>query len=136
MAGVPNAVITPQALKAKSAVAVAAKVTLNDAVNAVKLLDAGASGTAVYKLTALARATITATQLQLFRSPDNGVTMFFINNLLMAAYTVAATTAQTPSDFGYSETAPLRLQSGDSLWIGIGVALAAGVVFDATAEDL
>jgi len=46
----------------------------------------------------------------------------------MAAYTVAATTAQTAIDFGYTDAAPLILSSAESLWVAIGVTNT-GIVF-------
>jgi hypothetical protein len=48
----------------------------------------------------------------------------------MGAYTVAQTTAQTAIDFGYSDTAPLILAAGESLYAGIGVSNT-GIVFRA-----
>jgi len=46
----------------------------------------------------------------------------------MSAYTVAATTAQTVIDFGYTDAAPLILASTDSLWVAISVTNT-GIVF-------
>lgn len=132
-----NQIVTPQALKTKNAVCTAAKTTYNDATNAVQLLVANVTnGSILYGLKAIPRATVTATQLQLFRSPDGGVTLYMINTSGMAAYTMAQTTQAAQTDFGYTETNPLRLAAGDSLYVGIGVALAGGVVFDAQFEDL
>lgn len=136
MAVTPNNIITPQAVKTANAVCTAAKSTYADSTNAVKLLTAGANGSVLYGLTAVPRATVTATQLQLYRSPDNGTTMYLINSALMGAYTMAQTTAAPVTDFGYSETVPLRLGSSDTLWVGAGVALSGGIVFDARYEDL
>jgi len=131
-----NSIITPQAVKSASAVCTAAKTTYGDATNAVKILTAGASGSVLYGLKAAPRATVTATQLQLYRSPDNGTTMYLVNSAVMGAYTMAQTTAAPITDFGYTETSPLRLASTDTLWVAIGVALAGGVSFDGQYEDL
>ncbi|THD80634.1 MAG: hypothetical protein E7812_07850 [Phenylobacterium sp.] len=131
-----NSIITPQAVRSANAVCTAAKTTYGDSTNAVKLLTPGANGSVLYGLKALPRATVTATQLQLYRSPDNGTTMYLINSALMAAYTMAQTTAAPVTDFGYSESTPLRVNSADTLWVGIGVALAGGIAFDAQVEDL
>src|SRR5579859_7081238 len=84
----PNAIVSAQGLRSKSSVATAAKVTLNDATNSVLAFAAGTNGSVVYSVKAKARATVTATQIQLYRSPDNGVTLNFINDALMAAATV------------------------------------------------
>jgi hypothetical protein len=78
MAVTANSIVTPQGIKSASAVCTAAKTTLNDSTNAVKILTPGANGSVLYGLKALARATVTATQLQLYRSPDNGTTMYLI----------------------------------------------------------
>jgi hypothetical protein len=49
---------------------------------------------------------------------------------------MAQTTQALPTSFEYTETTPLRVAAGDTLWVGIGVALASGIVFDAACEDL
>lgn len=136
MAVTPNSIITPQGVKSAQAVCTAAKSTYSDSTNAVKLLTPGANGSVLYGLKAVPRATVTATQLQLYRSPDNGTTMYLINSALMSAYTMAQTTQAPQTDFGYSETLPLRIASTDTLWVGAGVALSGGIVFDAQYEDL
>lgn len=132
----PNSIITPQAVKSADAVCTAAKTTYADNTNAVKVLTSGPNGAVLYGLKAVPRATVGATQLQLFRSPDNGTTMYLINTALMNAYTMAQTTQAPQTDFGYSEASPLRISAIDTLWVGIGVALAGGIVFDAQYEDL
>jgi hypothetical protein len=132
----PNSIVTPQAVQSATAICTAAKTTYNDATNAVLLVTAGANGAVVYGIRALPRATVTATQLQLYRSSDGGTTLILINSALMAAYTMAQTTAVPATDFGYSETNPLRLKATERLYVAIGVALAGGIVFDAQYEDL
>lgn len=136
MAVTPNSIVTAQAVKTANAVCTAAKTTYADSTGAVKILTAGANGSVLYGLKAVPRATVTATQLQLYRSPDNGTTMYLINSAVMLAYTMAQTTAPPVTDVGYSETAPLRIAAGDTLWVGAGVALAGGIAFDAQYEDL
>ena len=88
--------------------------------------DAGAVnsfplGCRIEKLTALARATATATELQLFASKDGGTTKRFIDSALGAAYTVAQTTKQTKVDFGFSASDPLVLDNGEILYFAVGV---------------
>jgi hypothetical protein len=136
MAVTQNKAVSAQALKPVSAVTTAAKTTYNDSANAVKLASAGTAGSILYGLKALARATVTATKLQLYRSPDNGVTMYLIATVTMAAYTMTSTDNQSATDFGYGETVPLRLAIGDTLWVGQSVALASGISWDAQIEDL
>lgn len=131
-----NKVVTAQALKSGQAICTTAKTTYNDAVNAVKLATAGANGAVLYSLRAEPRMTVTACQLQAYRSADNGVTLNLFDLAVMGAYTMAATTAPTKSDFGYTETAPLRLLANEQIWVGVGVSFATGIAFDATWEDL
>ena len=140
MAVTQNKQIWPQAQKGTSVLATAAKTTYNDATNAVLLLTAGTDGSILTRLTAIPRATVTDTQLQLYVSYDSGTTLFLVNTAKMAAYTMAATSVDTPTDFGYSATNPLRIPAALSgvparLYVAIGVALAGGIVFNAEYQD-
>lgn len=131
MAVTPNSIVTPQTPIASTAVATTANTTYTDTpTNSVQLLAAQTNGARLQRITALARATVTATELQLYVSSDGGTTKRFIKSVLMSAYTVAATTAQTAIDFGYSDTSPLILSSTESLWVAIGVTNT-GIVFRA-----
>ncbi len=117
------------------ATATAAKTTYNDAANAVKLCDAGTNGSLLKALSAMPLATVTASKLMLFVSPDNGVTMYLVSSALMAAHTLAVTTATATTYFtDFSEGSPLRLPSSWSAWIASGVALAGGIVFTGQVE--
>lgn len=136
MAVTPNSIVTPQQVLTANVSATAAKTDLTTAANAVAILGAQANGCIIYKITALPRATVGATQLQLYRSRDAGVTLHLINLVVMPAYTLATTTAPTITDFGYSESNPLRLGNTDALYVGIGVALASGITFDVQLESL
>jgi hypothetical protein len=100
--------------------------------SAVTVQDSRTSrnGARITRLTALARATNTATELQLYVSPDGGTTKRFIKSVLLPAYTVAATTAQTGADFGYTDSSPLLLAPNETLYVGISVSNT-GIVFDA-----
>lgn len=119
-----------------TAIVTAAKTTYNDAANAVKLCDAGVNGSLLKALSAVPRATVTATMLQLYVSSDNGVTMQLIDAALMSAHTVAVTTAIPKTTFSaIGESSPVRLAPGDSIWIGAAVALAGGIVFAGQIED-
>ena len=84
------------------------------------------------------RQTVTAVQLQAYRSSDGGVTLVLFDLALMTAYTMAATTVPAPpkTDFNYAEGAPLRLAANEQLWFGAGVSFATGIVIDTTGEDL
>lgn len=104
--------------------------------NTVLLLTAGADGAVLTRLVAIPRATVTASSLVLFTSSDNGTTKRLIDSELMAAQTLATTTAIAETTFStYTETAPLRLQAGEQLYVGSQVALASGIVFKAEYTD-
>ena len=126
-----------QAGRTVVAVATAAKITYDDAANAVKLCDAGANGSLLKQLSAMPRATVTASKLQLYLSTNGGTTLHLIDSALMAAHTVAATTATPVTSFGLiSEDTPIRLPAGSSLYVATAVALAGGIVFSGQIEDL
>ena len=91
----------------------------------------GINGVRITRLTALARATVGATELQLFVSNDGGTTKRFIRSALMNAATVSGSTAQPVVDFTYSDTNPLILSAAETLYVGIGATLASGIVFRA-----
>lgn len=135
MAVTPNKIIYPQAQKTAQAITTAAKTTYNDATNAVLLATAGANGSVLVRLTAIPRATVTDTQLQLYISKNSGTTLSLVNTAKMAGYTMAQTTAALQTDFGYTAALPLRLESGDQLYVAAGVALAGGIVFTAEYQD-
>lgn len=126
-----NNLVTPGKPIAYSCVCTTANTTYTDsASNAVELVPAQTLGCRITKVTALARATNTATELQLFTSTDAGTTKKFLDSALMAAYTVAQTTRQPKTDFLYDETRPLYLAAGESLYACIGVSNT-GIVFRA-----
>lgn len=130
-----NSIITPQAPKAGTAVATTANSTYTDTpTNTALLITAGPNGSRVTKISAMARATVTITELQLFRSSDTGTTKRLFNSKQMPAYTVAQTTGNTPADFNYSDANPLILASLEQIYVGVGVSNA-GIVFTAEWAD-
>lgn len=125
-----NALVTPQSPIGLTCVATTANTNYTDApTNSVEFLPgsgaaisvAAPRGMRLTRVGALARATPTATELQLFISDSTGVTKRFVKSVLMPAYTVAQTTAQTLTDFGYSDSNPLTLMAGERLWLCTGV---------------
>jgi hypothetical protein len=136
MAVSQNKVVTAQGLNTGNALCTAAKTDLSVIAGAVKLFTAGPNGAVLYSAKAEPRVTVTATQLQLYRSRDAGVTLNLMNLTTMAAYTLAATTSPPITDFLYSEANPLRLAANEEIWAAIGVAFAGGIMFDATGENL
>lgn len=127
MAGTPNSAITPQTVVTGSALCVTANTNYATPTAPVQLLAGQTNGARITSVTALALATVTATELQLYKY--DGVTYKFIKSVLMAAYTVAQTTNQPQVDFGYSDSAPLFLGPNEQLVVAIGVALASGIRF-------
>lgn len=129
----------PFAQTPKTATAVttgAATVGTDTPTNTVLLMTAGADGCIVTSLAAMPRATVTASSLLLYISKDNGTTQRLIDSELMGAHTVATTTAIPETVFSrISESAPLRLEAGDKLYVGSQVALAGGIVFKAEYTD-
>lgn len=126
-----------QTPKTATAVATGAATVGTDApTNTVLLMTAGADGCIVTGLAAMPRATVTASSLLLYISKDSGTTQRLIDSELMAAHTVATTTAIPETVFArISESAPLRLEAGDRLYVGSQVALAGGIVFKAEYTD-
>ena len=107
-----------------------------DPTNTVKLLTAGADGALLTRLSAIPRATVTASSLLLWVSLDGGTTKSLVDSVLMSAHTVAATTAIPVTAFSrYSEDMPERLQAGAELYVGSAVTLAGGIVFTAEYTD-
>lgn len=128
----------PFAQTPKTATAVVTGVaTMTDSpANTVLLLTAGTDGAIVTSLWAIPRATVTAASLVLFVSKDNGTTQRLIDSELMAAHTVAVTTAIPETKFAnITADSPLRLEAGDRLYVGSQVALAGGIVFQAQWMD-
>ncbi len=133
-----NKPVFAQGGRTVNAIVTAAKTTYGDSVNAVKLCDAGPNGSMLKGLSAMMRATLTtASQLTLYRSPDDGLTLFIVDSVQMAGHTVAATT-KTPKTYFErpTEATPLYLGPDDSLWVSSGTALAGGIVFTGDVEDL
>jgi len=100
---------------------------------AALVATAGADGALVTKLTAIPRATVTASSLVLFLVKSSAPAVYhLIDSELMGAYTLSATAAIPETGFvNISESSPLRLEAGDMLYVGSQVALAAGIVFKA-----
>lgn len=126
-----------QTPKTATAVTTGAATVANDTpTNTVLLLTAGSDGAILTRLSAIPRATVTASSLVLYISNDTGTTKRLIDSELMAAYTMATTTAVPETAFAnFSETTPLRLAAGDQLYVGSQVALGSGIVFRAEYTD-
>lgn len=109
-----------------------------DAVTGAQLLvTAGINGAIVTSITAMPRATVTASSLVLFLVKASAPTIYRpIDSVLLSGYTLAATTAIPVTAFAsISDATPMRLEAGDKLYAGSQVALAAGIVFTARWMD-
>lgn len=125
MAGTANSIITPQTPKSAHGVqAFTANATYTSTpTNTALALTAGPNGGRLTKLRMWPTATVSATQLQEFRSLDAGTTKHFSNSVLgaPAGYTMAGGTAPPIGDFGYSDDNPKILAAGEQLYVAVGV---------------
>lgn len=97
---------------------------------------AGADGGYLAKISAFPLATVTATGLVAYSSKDSGVTFQVISSESMLAFTDAATAKTVETVFsGFSPEAPKRLEANEKVYVGIRVALAGGIQFEAEWED-
>jgi hypothetical protein len=134
MAGTANSIITPQTPRSNNALVTTANTTYSTSpTNTVAFFTAGANGARVTRISAIPQATVTAAQLQLFRSRDNGTTKVFFNSALQAAYTMATTTAVPVTDFGYSDDNPLILQPNEVVYVASSITQ--NVAFNAEGAD-
>ena len=127
MAVTANSIITPQTPQSSFVACSTGNATYTTSpTNTVLIATAGPNGARLTKLKAIPLATVTATQLQEFRSADSGATKRFSNSVLMPAYTMSQTTAAPVTDFGYSDDNPKILQANEQLYVAIGVTGAIG----------
>lgn len=120
-----------QTPKIETVVVTAAGTSTDDSPsNTGLLVTAGSDGALVTRISAIPRATVAANRLNLFVSGDSGSTKRLFSTVLMAAHTVE-NGAQTPqTDFtDITETAPLRLEAAERIYVNMQVALSGGVVF-------
>lgn len=104
--------------------------------NTQLLVTAGSEGALVTAISAIPRATVTASNLLIWISSDSGTTKRLIYSALMGAHTVTNTTAIPRTEFDMSSDSPLRLMAGDRLYVGTAVTLTDGIVFSAQYQDL
>lgn len=127
---------TPKTLSAAVTAALAGIGT--DTVTGAQLLvTAGTNGAIVTSISAVPRATVTASSLILFLVKASTPTIYRpIDSVLMSAYTLAVTSAIPVTAFAsISDATPMRLEAGDKIYAGSQVALAAGIVFTARWMD-
>lgn len=104
--------------------------------NTVLLGSGGMDGQVITSLTAVPRATSTATMAAIFlrKSGDAAGIRRLVKAVTLPAQTISATTGITETDFGLAtEANPFRLGAGDELYIGLGTTQTGGIVFNARA---
>lgn len=120
-----------------AAAAVSAANTALDGTGTITtLLTAGVDGAIVTNLKCWATATGTAKRCNLFVSTDGGTTWKLHESQLMAAYTVANTTVQTPVTFVDKTDPNAAIVLPANAKIGVTIMVAEAVVFAAEYQDL
>jgi len=110
-------------------------VTSDTPTETLLVATAGSDGALLSSLTATPRDTVTATALYFFVKKA-AAAKFLSGSVLMAAHTVAATTAIPVTTFSeISQSKPLRLEAGDTVFVSIGVNITNGIVFTAEWTD-
>ena len=131
MAAEPNAFISPQSVRAATAITTAAETSYHaPGAGAVKLATFGPNGARVTRLRSRPRANATAMGLHLYLSTDAGVTKVLIDSALLNAHNPAATTKIPETDWLYSDVNPLILPANAELWISQAVLLANGIAHE------
>lgn len=126
----------PQTPKTKSVVVTGAcTITDDNPANTVELLTAGTEGTVVTRISAMPRATVTASNLPLFLQKSGTTEKRLISSALMQAATVNASSVTPRTLFEFTAIDPLRLEAGDKLHVGSMVALASGIVVTSQHTD-
>jgi hypothetical protein len=117
-----NSIITPQTPKSAMAGVTTANTTFTTSpTNTVLLVTAGVNGGRLTRLVAVPLETVTANNLQAYRSIDAGVTRFLAASATGGSDTVSGTDGPTTVDFGYSENNPMTLQANERIYVATGI---------------
>lgn len=125
-------VVLPQSVKTFYAKATNAKAELQTSANTVPAFASTdlPNGGLVKSITVIPCAGVAAaTQLQLFRSKNNGTDVTIADTSVMPTHTLSANTAVPKVEFNYTSTKPMRLAPGETLHVGIGVSNTYGINF-------
>ena len=96
--------------------------------NTVLLVTAGTEGALMTNISIIPRATVVACLVGIFLSKDGGTTKKLIETVSITAQTLNTTTLVTQyTALVASETAPLRLEAGDRIYVGLSVTNANGI---------
>lgn len=101
-----------------------------------ELLTAGADGAMVTSLKAWATANGTAKRLNLFVSTDGGASWMLHESVLMAAYSLANTSVQTPATMVDKANPDAAILLPANAKLGVATMVAEAVVFTAEYADL
>jgi len=105
--------------------------------NTILLITAGTNGALVQNISVIPRATNTAHVMSLFLSKDSGTTKKLLSQVVVAAQTLTTTVAQVEYAFtSATETAPLRLEAADRLYVGLSVTQSNGINVIGKSVDL
>lgn len=113
-----------------------ANTSLDGTGTVTELLTAGTDGALVTSLEAWGLETVTACRCNIFISTDGGTTWFLHTSGLMAAYTVANTTVQTPVTFVDKTNPDDAILLPGSAKIGVTAMVEQDIMFSAEYADL
>lgn len=124
MPATANSFMSPQVPKTASVPLLpTANTNLAVPVTTTLLLAAGAAGARLTRLEALATATQTATQIQVYRADAGGANKRLIRAKNFPLYTLSTSSEIPPLDLGYSDVSPLILGPGEEIYVASGVAV-------------
>lgn len=135
MSTTPNFANTPHN---EAGVATAALTNLNtDTPGGTVPIYTATVATNITRITAQPRATVTAaTAAYLYLSKNGGTTMRQKDSVTLGTQTINGSSAVVKATYSdYTEQTPLRLGAGESLYGGLGVLQAGGVVWNIETAD-
>lgn len=122
MAVTANSIVTPQTPKSAMAGVTTANTTFTTSpTNTVLLVTAGPNGGRLTRLVAVPLETVTANNLQAYRSLDGGTTKYLAASATGGSDTVSGTDGPAAVDFGFSDTNPMILQANERIYVATGV---------------
>lgn len=117
-----NSIVTPQTPKSALAGVTTANTTFTTSpTNTVLLVTAGASGARLTRLMAIPLETVTANNLQAYRSLDAGTTKYYGASATGGSDTVSGTDGPTAVDFGFSDSNPMILSASERIYVATGI---------------
>jgi hypothetical protein len=118
-----NSIVTPQAPKSNVVNAATANTTFTTSpTNTALLVTFGSNGGRLTRLVAVPCETVTASNLQAYRSSDAGVTKFLSAAATCGSDTVSGTDGPTVVDFGFSDDNPLIGSASERIYVATGIA--------------